>query len=88
VNVSSWVGASHGIDIPGRIGHRVQDDKAPLAADPDFDQGSAAAVGVVIPYVAKATDTHDRVVYFLPVKPVTTGEFLGCPRADNQPGDP
>jgi hypothetical protein len=57
--VSSRVGASQGIDIPGRIGHRVQDDKATLAADRDFDQSAAAALRVVVPGVAEAADAHD-----------------------------
>lgn len=86
--MSSRVGASQGIDIPGRIGYRIQDDKAPLATDRDFDQGAAAALRVVVPDVAEPADAHDRVVYFLLVQLVTAGEFLGCARADDQPGDP
>lgn len=84
----SRVGASQRIDIPGRISHRVQDDKAQLAADRDFDQGAAAALRVVIPDVAQAAHADDRVMYFLPAQPVTAGEFLGCPGANDQPGDP
>jgi hypothetical protein len=71
VNVSSRVGASQGINS----GHRVQDDKTQPAADRHFDHGAATALRVVIPDVPQPAHTHDRVVYFLPVQPVTAGEF-------------